>query len=503
MIPFKFKANTKCAAASGIALLAASLLSATAWAAPTARITASRTSGPAPLAVHFDATGTTDSDSGVDTFRQLGYRFSFGDAQSGTWTYSGLSRNEQIGGPLAAHVFDRAGTYTVQVTARNGAGAVSTASVTITVQSADEAFAGNRTVCLSRSSDFSGCPSGAQQTTASSWPTFQNNYRYLLRAGQDFTSLGTMRLATSSGNGLSDVQVSSFGSGAKPITGEIRVDSGDAGDTAWPRRLTVANLDARHILQYRGGFDLLFYRNDIVRGGSIWLADAFDWFLENQPGSSWRNPENNFIVENVINPNYAVDGPTGRGTRLVMMGNSVDRTEQHNARLWQSHKAVVAHNSLTGRIGDPYRHTLKMHSRGTDAIQSTLTLRRAQRQRSSEIVIADNRLGSDSSNINWLGATSPQNGVEAEGLEKVIWEDNQFRYGTNYARDISWAGRNMTERGNRNMTANRAASVGPGHDEALPADWRGPYYTGQVSIKTWFAGQVITVPRSPTGLAVE
>lgn len=505
MMLFKFRAGSKCAAVSSqvSAVVMLGLMSSAAFAAPTARITASRVSGPAPLAVHFDATGTTDSDASVNTFRQLGYRFTFGDAASGTWTYSGLPKNEQIGGPLAAHVFDRAGTYTVQVTARNASGAQSTATVTINVQSPEEAFPGTRTVCLSRTSDFTGCPSGADQRQVSSWPSTQNSTRYLLRAGQDFTSFGRFRLVQGNGSGLTDVQVNSFGSGAKPLTGEIFIDSGDAGDTEWPRRVVVANLNASGMLQYKGSFDLLIYRNDVLRGGSIWLADAFDWFLENQPGSSWKNPENNFVVDNVVNPNYAVDGITGRGTRLVLMGNSVDRTEQHNSRLWQGHKAVVAHNSFTGRIGDMYRCTIKFHSRGLDPIQSTLALRQPQLQRSSQLVISDNRFGSDSSNIQWLAASAPQNGASPEGIEDVIWEDNQFRHGANFARDITWAGRRITERGNRNVTDNRAVSTGLGHNEALPSDWQGPYYVGQPSVKGWFAGQTIVLPRSPSALRVE
>ena len=44
-----------------------------------ASLAASRTIGVAPLAVHFDATGTTHSDSGVDPFHDLYYMFDFGD----------------------------------------------------------------------------------------------------------------------------------------------------------------------------------------------------------------------------------------------------------------------------------------------------------------------------------------------------------------------------------------------------------------------------------------
>src|SRR5262245_21438822 len=110
-------------------------------AAPVARITASLVSGPAPLAVLFDATTTTDSNGSVDTFKDIGYKFTFGDPSSGTWTQSGKSKNEQIGAPLAAHVFESAGTFVVQVMAKDAAGASTTASVTVTVTAPDTYYA--------------------------------------------------------------------------------------------------------------------------------------------------------------------------------------------------------------------------------------------------------------------------------------------------------------------------------------------------------------------------
>jgi hypothetical protein len=83
----------------------------------TATVTASRVTG-APLAVLFDATGTTNT-SGLDSFRQLNYAFNFGDDRGLVWSVSGLPKNTETSGPVAAHVFDVAGTYTVTVKATN------------------------------------------------------------------------------------------------------------------------------------------------------------------------------------------------------------------------------------------------------------------------------------------------------------------------------------------------------------------------------------------------
>lgn len=490
-----------------LASIGALALPITSMGAPSARITASRTSGPAPLAVMFDATGTTDS--ATDAFRNLGYRFSFADAGAGTWAYSDRSKNEQIGGPLAAHVFERAGTYSVQVTAKDAAGATSTATVTITVTDPNSTYSGTRTVCLSRTSDFAGCPSGAQQiANASSYPAFQSNTRYLLHRGQDFSSLGSLRVAAGS-VGIADSQFGAFGSGAKPIIGSASIVSGSGGDANWYRRVTIMDLDAVNIGSDNGGFGLLLLRNSVTRGGMIELAGAFGYWFDRATSGEWRAPDEMFIIENTVDRNFNAstnpnpNGITAMGGHIVVMGNSVDRTHEHNVRLWQAHKTIVAHNRLTGHTSGSIRHALKIHSSGTGAISTLLSLGTSYNFRSADIVIADNELGSDRANINWLAVTSPQNGESAEGIERVIWEDNEFRYGSNYVSDITWAGRNMIGRGNRNITANRNASYGVGHADSLPADWRGPYMSSDQSMKLRFSGTADKIPGSPSALRVE
>lgn len=469
-------------------------------AAPTARLQASQTTGVAPLAVFFDATGTTDSSSSVNTFRQLGYRFEFGDSASGQWSTDGKSKNEQIGGPLAAHVFERAGTYTVRVTSKDASGASSEASVTITVEAPETAFSGTRTVCLSRGSDFTGCPTGATRTaSATSWPRFQSGYRYLLRRGDDFSSLSNLTFGSSTG-GLQNAQLGAFGSGAKPIVNEVRIDSGDLPES-WHSRVVVMDLDASNIVQNRNGSNLLILRNTIVRGGAITIAYAFDYYL-GQATTQWRHPDGIFLVENKVDPNFQ-DGVSGNAMRFVLMGNEVDRTEQHNVRMWQGYKIFVAHNVLTGRSGDSSRHALKIHSAGVGEVSATVQPGGSSGQRSAQAVIVDNQIGSASSNINWLVAVAPQSSRYLEGLEDFIIEDNDFRYGTNFAREITWAGRRMTERGNRNLTRNSGVSAGVGQQESLTSDWLGPYYPGGTSMKQLFSGTQTTVrPRAPT-LSVE
>jgi aryl-phospho-beta-D-glucosidase BglC (GH1 family)/PKD repeat protein len=82
---------------------------------PVARVTASPTSGAAPLAVGFNASTSTDADGDALTFT-----WAFGDNTSGT-------------GATPSHTYTAAGSYTATVTANDGKGGTSSASIIITV----------------------------------------------------------------------------------------------------------------------------------------------------------------------------------------------------------------------------------------------------------------------------------------------------------------------------------------------------------------------------------
>lgn len=487
-------------------LLCASI---TAVGAPTARLEISRASGPAPLAVFFDASGTTDSNNSRDTFRQLGYRFNFGDPNSGQWAFSGASKNEQVGGPMAAHVFERAGTYTVSLTVQDADGVRSTQTATITVQPPNSAFSGTNTVCISVTADTTGCPSGAQlMTSATAWPTFTSNRRYLLRAGQNFSALGVIALGQ-----VKSVHIGSFGVGAKPVVGRISLQVISPRTSDWIEDVVIMDLDALDISHQTVGLNLLFLRNSLTRGGMIQVATAFDYYIQISSLPGWRHPNGIFVVENKIDRNYdttvnsSVNGHTGQGTRYAVMGNEIDRTREHQLRIWQVNRAFIGHNRFYGRSSDNGRLTIKLHSRGLDAYTDTFSGGTSPRTRSSKIVVADNVLGSSTSNINWLSAFGPQNADEAEGVEDVIVERNKYSFGTNYYRDIVFSGRRMTERANINLNRNTTAVVqtfSSGYN--LPADWYGPYFIGQPGVVVDGSdgdSNSATVPPSPPALSAE
>ena len=181
------------------------------WSGVTSPITidlvASRTSGVAPLAVIFDASGTTCE--GVDhPFRELGYLWDFDDDYS---TFDGGTI-----GPVVSHVFDQPGTYSVSVLVVNANGDVKSQGVTITVSDPDTVFAGTLTTCVSTSGTFTGAPSGCTQVTSSDYDAALSTYggsgkRVLFRRGETFVSSAAATLTNTS-----EATIGAFGTGTSP-----------------------------------------------------------------------------------------------------------------------------------------------------------------------------------------------------------------------------------------------------------------------------------------------
>jgi PKD repeat protein len=113
---------------------------------PTAVLSITPASGPAPLAVTADASGSSDPDGTI-----VSYRFDFGD---------GTVVGPQAGA-TASHTY-AAGTWTATVTVTDNAGATSVASAVVTVSGNQppngviDTPAGNVTILAGQSVDFAG-----------------------------------------------------------------------------------------------------------------------------------------------------------------------------------------------------------------------------------------------------------------------------------------------------------------------------------------------------------
>lgn len=159
------------------ALLLATLLLLPSWASadPTANFTVTKMGAStcvAPCAVHFDAWGNTDAGTTETTDpdvtrdgHSLLYLWDFDDPNSGNWTIgalfeAGLTDSKNVDkGPLAGHVYEDAGTYTVTLTVRNPNGEEDTTTEQVEVVSPASHFAAADTYCFARDDlDWTGCP---------------------------------------------------------------------------------------------------------------------------------------------------------------------------------------------------------------------------------------------------------------------------------------------------------------------------------------------------------
>jgi hypothetical protein len=445
-----------------------------------AALTATRSTGPAPLAVLFDATGSTVSN-GI-AFHGLKYDFDFGDERGQTWAVSGLPKNKQTGGPIAAHVFDVPGTYTVKVTVSSSSGAVSTAQVSITVQDPNAVFSGLSTICVSAVGDYSGCPGGATTTTA--LPTSFGGKRVLLRRGESFAAISIPHRDD-------NVQVGAFGAGTKPIVQSISISNGHAPAAGvYADDIAIMDLSIRSsITQYNPIARFLLYRNDLYTTGlntGILFGHALGWYVRNGtfPAETYYQPREIFIVENSVIGTTTQANPLlliqGGGSRVGIMGNDLKSQPEHNIRLWMLHKGFIAHNSLAGQSSDGIRHSLKLHSGGLRNYSDTMDITGWSAGTngvvaSSQIVISNNLFGSALDNNQWTVTVQPQNNIQVEGLEDVIVENNRFIRGSRTNNDLMLQGRRMSARGNSRVDG-LDTKIGFYNSSVIPPEWNGPYW---------------------------
>jgi PKD domain len=424
----------------------------------------------------FDATATTID--GASAFHQLSYEFSFGDDRGQTWPFSGVSKNVQRGGPLAAHVFELPGTYTVRVRANSTTGS-SESTVMITVQDPNIVYALAKTVCVSASSNFEGCPSGAVRQASP--PDSLDSMRVLLRRGESFGAL-TVRHTDNA------VQIGAFGSGSKPRIQTASIGVGRPTTPEWPEDITLMDLQvANGILQEGGASRLLFLRltlDDAGANNRIHLSRALKYWVTEDTRrvvsqDQFKVPSEIFVVDNRIIGNTSLaNNPlhnlTMSGARMAVMGNEMSQVWEHNIRIHSAHKVFVAHNAVRGRSSDGIRHALKLHASGTAPYNDTLIY--ALERMSSQIVIANNFFGDPADNNSWTVAIRPQSERYSEGIEDVIVEGNTFVKGTQTSTDVLMVGRRFTTRSNTRVDGTASSLQSHSGSYPLSSEWFGPYW---------------------------
>jgi hypothetical protein len=448
--------------------------------APIAKLQATRLSGPAPLAVMFDATETT-APGDLDAFRDVTYTFDFGDDRNLKWEHSGQPRNSQSGGPLAAHVFDNPGTYTIRLRAEIPGGSSSEASVVINVADPATVFPDENTICVSATGSFAGCPKGALRETQP--PRTYANKRVLLNRGETFGTISVNR----NNDGMI---IGSYGEGPKPIVQSVFINSGRLNDKS-ADEVTIMDLSISNGIQHSGsGSRYLFYRNDLTQAGGdnkIEIGGALDYLAERNPLIPFTNPREIFIIDNVIRGEPSTKSKphlnlSGTGAYIAVMGNDISRAQEHTVRFFSLNKGLIAHNAIRGIAhsspGQPsIRHAIKIHSGGLIPYSDAWSDARGQ-WATRFLVIADNILGDTENNGSWTLAVAPQNNLDStiEGIEDVIIERNRFVRGPHTNTEGHFIGRRITTRANTRVDGGRPnLSIGT-PAASFPREWIGPYH---------------------------
>jgi hypothetical protein len=242
-----------------------------------ASIRASRTSCIAPCGVFFEAALGQNLGT-ARPIHELSYQWSFSDPNARFEVlpddFPGSFKDANAAqGPLAGHVFERAGRYDVTLWVANRDQDYAIASVTVTVEDPQTAYAGARTICHSNSGNFSGCPSGAQQFTsavAAIAAANQDRMRVLFRAGEV-----TRFEANTAFSGLRDIQIGPFGAGPKPI---LRIDASISKNLFEPRGtdgFTIFGLEMRGDYDPRTGLGENFDESGFRNSGPVFNTTIF------------------------------------------------------------------------------------------------------------------------------------------------------------------------------------------------------------------------------------
>jgi hypothetical protein len=403
----------------------------------------------APLGVFFDTAGTT-STATERPFLDLAYCWDFADPDSGSFGTTGLSRN-QAKGPVAAHVFEKPGTYNVTVSARDRQGRVATRAIEIRVDDPNTVFAGDATICFSSSGNFSGCPAGAGQQTITSLGGLDSHIatgkRLLLRRGDTF--MGDAKISI---NVPGPGSIGAYGTGERPriLLGSdaIAVSAREPNFSDW----RIADLDFQgqsaeaEVLSVDGRADnltLLRVRAVRVGGGiSAGLSIVDNWNATGFPGHDVI--DGFFIQDSEFRDLVGGQGRTLgfiAGHRLVMLGN-VWRNAlggEHVLRTTWVDRGVFSNNDMGEAPSD--KHVWKLHApdfKGTGI---------AAGKYSERIVISDNVFRSTGPH-DWTVAISPQNADKDERIRNVVFERNLFLPGPSAIIALIVSGTDMVVRDN-------------------------------------------------------
>ena len=496
----------------------------------------SRTTGVAPLSVFFDATATTATAT-TRPFHDLEYRWDFGDpagslVHGANWTVGSgegnNSRNTAIG-PVASHVFETPGTYTVALAATDGTNTANSCTQ-IVVQNPDEVFAGTNTVCIGSSSlpvaGVNGCPVGATTAQKSDFVSAIQNYaltgkRLLFKRGDGFTA-ATSATLNRPGPGI----VGAFGVGAAPVvkmTGDAsililssRVTPGMSDWRVMDMALDGMSKPASKGIESAGGINqITLLRLQIYDTHTgISLDDSILDYLNSHGYPGHATYDQVAIVDTSVL--RTMGGRGGNGiqlavSRLSMLGSVVDDTTltEHGVRIFNLNKGVLSNNMLSRQ--SPTKHVLKLHSKSWCDVGSPAgtCVKTASNYRtntppigvagsySEHIVISDNALVSGNG-TDWTVNVGPQNAQSDERLRDIIVERNWFEGGNTTQVGLVMNGSDFTVRNNICLNSGKCVQVSARDTNSVePPPKNGRVYNNTIYSNSTRSGDVIGVSICP------
>ena len=403
--------------------------------------------GVSPFAVQFNASTSSAVALTSLPFHELYYLWSFGDAAGGaTWSHGtnpGVASMNAANGPIAAHVFETAGTYTVTLTvyhlAPNNILNMASTTKTITVTDANTVFSGSNTICIANGTlpvaGVNGVPAGATCLNQSDWSTIvgymQTGKRVLLKKGDAWTTAAAGNVSQP-GPGI----LGAYGSGAKPlitIGGNYQILNFTAGKNEWrlmdleftgsesgasladnDQKNGISASQANHITLLR------CYFHNLYLTALVQYCESFSAF------------------DSVFDTSFATYGNMVaflyQSPIVALVGNSFSNSPiTHTLRLSGTAQAVISNNTVTNP--GPTRQVLTV--RGWEA-PTPFT---------QHVVVSDNKLsgGSGAGVAVYFGYVNAQTNEE---LRDVIFERNWVIGTTNDVAVTSRVSQNFTARNN-------------------------------------------------------
>jgi len=383
-----------------------------------------RASGVAPLAIIFDATATIHTNPAVKTFHDIEYRWSFGDP-GGNWATgsrpgAGNSRNSATG-PVAAHVYENNGFYTIDVTAFDGTN-TATCQILVTADDPDIVFAGAATTCISDTADFTGCPAGANQITTSNFATgvsaitVGNSVRRLLFRRGGTWSAATAGTILAPGPGI----IGAFGGGPDPlvqaVTAFAAINPRAADWRIMDIRVDGGSATASGVLGDAGASQILLLRLSISNLHNGLVFSDFNALFDQIA-----------VVDSSIS--NIIGGGGGQGgyiaaSRFMFLGNTIDDTTlaEHGLRMPYANTAVISNNLFSRAAGTD----------GPAGAKTVLTIRAPNFDGTGvypaglfteKVIVSDNKFVPHITQVGITGS-GPQGNAANERIRDTIWERN-------------------------------------------------------------------------------